>query len=524
MNRSFFRALSLAGFSVSIALHALPASGEPRDAAALELAQKAIYTDYLATKFADAEKKLKQAIALCRDAACSSKVKAQLHRDLGVVYVGGMNRAEEGKTQFVQALTIDPATALDADLASPEIEAAFGEAKKTASAEAQAPEPTPSPTSTPSPAAAAAQGDLVHTPPPEQAVVTPLPIYATLPEGVVATKVLVSYKPFGTNAWKSIEMTRVEEGFGVEIPCLDIGSTTGAFKYYIQAFDAENNLVSWSGTRSQPRTVPIRTTLTGEPAHLPGQPPPAKCLDTGDCPPDFPGCRSPSGDNRSCEDGGNCTTEPSASSGVAKNWVSLALQQDVLFLSSATNTCSGGTGYDCFSEAGEYYANIPYDKSGGALSGGPGVATTRILVGYDRVLGSFTVGARLGFAFGGGPTAPGGKGFFPLHAEARASYWFGRDPFGSSGPRPYITVGGGVAQVDSSVNVIVYENEQAYLADKRLQLDAWKKSGTGFLALGGGLLYAITPSTGPLAEVRVIQLLGASGTGMALQLGYALGF
>jgi hypothetical protein len=72
--------------------------------------------------------------------------------------------------------------------------------------------------------------------------------------------------------------------------------------------------------------------------------------------------------------------------------------------------------------------------------------------------------------------------------------------------------------------VIVYDNEQDFIDDKRQRINAWKKAGTGFLGLGAGLLYAITPRTGPFAEARVILLLGASGTGMGLQLGYAFGF
>src|SRR5262244_1753379 len=60
-------------------LRAVPASAATKDAEALELAKKAIYGDYLGTKFADAEKKLNQALSLCeKKDACSATVRAKL--------------------------------------------------------------------------------------------------------------------------------------------------------------------------------------------------------------------------------------------------------------------------------------------------------------------------------------------------------------------------------------------------------------------------------------------------------------
>lgn len=508
-------------------LEASPLLAEPKDSEAQELAKKAIYTDYLGTRFEDAEKKLTQALGLCGDASCSKKVKAQLHRDLGVVYVGGMNRLDEGKTQFSFALKADRTIALDADLVSPEIEAAFAEARKAEGLETKAPAAGSNPTNPTAPPAApsAGQGDMVHTPAPEQVVLTPVPIYAELPQGVAAAKVQVSYKPFGATEWKTVTMKRIREGYGVEVPCLDVGSATGVLRYYIQAFDAENNLVSWSGTRNAPREVPLVAELKGDPPHLPGQPPSAKCTDTGDCPPEFPGCHSNSNDGSAPCEGSDCADQgmTPGQEQARKNWFSLALQQDVLFLPSATNSCSGNTPYDCFRDDGSYYELIPYDKSGGEISGGASMATTRILLGYDRRFGPVTAGVRLGFAFGGGPQAPGGASFFPLHAEARVSYWFGSDPFARKGLRPYVTLGGGVAQIDSEVSVAVYDTKSDFIADKRNNLGAWRKAGIAFLSGGVGVVYALTHRMGPFAELHATQMLGASGTGMGVQLGYSLG-
>lgn len=182
---------------------------EPKDGEAVELVKKAIDTDYLGTKFADAEKKLKQALKLCEPAAaCSAKVRAQVLVNLGVVYIGGMNRTDDGKAQFMEALKQDPTVAPNPDLISPGIEAAFGEAKRSAG-RAPASGPSAPPTAPVAPVAPVApsssRGNLVHTPPGEDATLTPLPLYAELPAGLAAARVQLSYKPFGATEWKALE-------------------------------------------------------------------------------------------------------------------------------------------------------------------------------------------------------------------------------------------------------------------------------------------------------------------------------
>lgn len=513
---------SVASALIAVLLAAPAALGASKEAAALDLARKAISVDYLDTRFADAEKKIQEAIALCEpQGACSDKVQARLHAALGVVYVGGMGKRDEGKAEFVAALGKDAAVALDKDLVSPEIEAAFADAKRNPGG-APPTGPTP-PTPSGPPASPTGGGDLIHSPAVESATLTPLPLYTALPKGLVAARVQVFYKAFGATDWKSIDLRSVSPGWGGEIPCLDVGSATGALVYYVQAFDAEKNLLAWTGTRGAPTSVPIKSSIEGEAPHLPGEQPPLRCPDPGDCPPEFPGCHGgPADAPPPCEPGAECASAVTPKT--YKNWISLSVQQDLLSLAASKATCAGDNDYVCFSGGDTYYSGIPYDRSGDEVGGGLRLATTRILVGYDRAIGSFTVGARLGVAFGGGPRADQGRSFLPLHAEARVAYWFGHDPFGRSGPKPYLVLSGGVAQVDAKVSVVAYETEQAYLDDKRTTFDAWRKSGTGFVGGGVGMLYAITPRQGPLAEIKFIQMLGKSAPTLGLSLGYAVGF
>jgi hypothetical protein len=274
-------------------------------------------------------------------------------------------------------------------------------------------------------------------------------------------------------------------------------------------------MVSFAGTRNAPIAVAIKLQLDADPPHLPGQAPAARCQDRADCPPGIPGC---------AKDPGSDEPPPEGASTIKKNWVGLSFQQDWLGISGLKNTCSGGNDYVCF-EGDDYYAPIPYDKSGGELAGGLAIATSRLMLGYDRVFGkNISAGVRIGIAFGGGPQAPGGASFVPVHAEVRGAYWFGADPFSGTGFRPYVTLGAGLAQVDAPVDVTVYTTEQDFINDNRQVLDAWKKSGLVFIGAGGGAMYAIKANTGPLAELRLIQLFGSSGTAVSATVGYAHGF
>jgi hypothetical protein len=236
-----------------------------------------------------------------------------------------------------------------------------------------------------------------------------------------------------------------------------------------------------------------------------------------DCPPGFPGCKdAPVKEEPSPEEAAPVDVP------FKRHWFSLSFQADVLLLPSAANACAGGTGYTCFGQG--YYAGRPLADADDLVNGGARLATMRILLGYDRALGSnFTVGGSLGFAFNGGPQRPGGPAFEPIHLEARASYWFGHDPLGRSGFRPFVSVSGGMAEVDGSIPVDIYSSTAAYQAGQSENYTAWKKTGLGFVAIGLGLMYAVTHDGGIVLEAKGQQMFPTAGAGGALQLGYAIG-
>jgi hypothetical protein len=539
----------------------------PKDAAVIKIDRDAIYNDYLATQFPNAEKKLKKAIAICGTGGCSPRVFAQLHRDLAVVYVVSGRPAGAAQAEFATALQIDPGITLVKELTTPEVQAAFAAAQSGgAGTGAPAEEAAPARPAAPAKAAAGGGEDITHTPPAEQTVLTPVPIYVEMPEGVTPAKVQLRYKTFGSTEWKTIELRKLKGGYAAEVPCLDIGSETGDLKYYIQAVDANGDVVATSGSRNNPHKVPIKNELAGEPPHLPGKPPTAQCANPGDCPPGLPGCastkkkkrgekdwgascevdsecqsgacrdgtcaaESEGGGSTSAEEAKTCTTDGDCGSGQTctsgvcgskskKNFISVAVQQDMLLLSSATEVCANQTDYSCFFSDNSQYDGVPNVGDRDQVSGGFGLATTRILVGFDRLLGeNLTLGVKLGYAFNGGPAAGGGgKAFFPVHAEGRVAYFFGKNPFGSTGIRPYVSVNGGLAQIDARVTVQVNDPQNG-----QLNLAAWKKGGTSFVGAGVGAMWLTSPGSGFLAELRLEQLFSSSATGLSLQIGYAFG-
>jgi hypothetical protein len=574
-----FRWLALLTFVAGVLSPSLALSA-PKDAAATKLADDAINNDYLATNFAEAEKKLKSAVTMCGANACSAQTRARLHRDLGVVYVAGMNRVDDGKKEFGEALKADPNIALEKDLTTPEVEKAFQAAKGGGAA-------TPAPTAK---APAAAGGDMVVTPTPEQAVLTPVPIYVELPEGVEVAKVIARYKPFGTTDWKTLELHKIEKGFGGEIPCQEVGSATGDLSYYVQATDGAGDVVSTSGSRNAPNKVAIKNEITGEAPHLPGKPPGAQCRDKADCPPGFPGCmpgkkKSPTG-NKSwgdacqkdiecgeglscksgqCETGEKtdgsqlevdrpCETKSDCNEGEAcgadklcegagagrKLWISLSVQPDLSVVASQNNVCGSvnveqASNVKCISEDGSDYVGIPDegfvgDRRGNAIKGGTHLPGVRALVGIDYLLlGNLSLGARLGYSFGG--VAPGNS-IAALHAEARVTYWFGKNPFRKTTVRPYAALIGGLAEVDDKFDVPVHEctsgrciaakPNMAFPASQTLTV--WRKAGGAFAGLAAGAMIPVGPKQGVIAEVKVQRLVPNSGVVVSPSVGYAFGF
>lgn len=264
------------------------------------------------------------------------------------------------------------------------------------------------------------------------------------------------------------------------------------------------------------------------------------CTTTSDCP------------TGTCVNG-KCAVSPDedGSSGMTgpykKIWVGINVAQDFAFV-GGDNVCTAESqasdNFAC------YYPNstdVPYDpnhfgtKAVGKIGTGTVAATTRFLLNIDYAFtANITAGLRLGYAIRGGPPAgrqvtytpsdtvatvvQEGKAFLPFHIEARAAYWFGRNALARRGFRPYVHVGGGMAQVDAKVVVNTHEERTDGGPSGDFSADAWKKLGQGFITLGGGAGWAFTPKTVAQLNLNAMYMLGASGIVLQPSLGLVFGF
>ncbi len=249
-----------------------------------------------------------------------------------------------------------------------------------------------------------------------------------------------------------------------------------------------------------------------------------------------------------CEEGEE--DDESSTSSYKKNWVGLYGSLDLPYV-TGDDVCGqdsqSNDGYACFitndnefePEGTQYHGNPIPSGEGNAIDGGFALSTIRAMVSYDRAISeNIMLGVRLGYALRGGPQPDGGPAFFPFHAEARAAYWFGNKPFGKVGVRPFAFASGGMAQVDSKVELSVQEQDNCPATGctvvngseliqrnpQRQTLEAWRKAGQGFIALGGGVMYAFSSNQGIVGELKISYMLPTPNIVISPTLGWAIGF
>jgi hypothetical protein len=218
------------------------------------------------------------------------------------------------------------------------------------------------------------------------------------------------------------------------------------------------------------------------------------------------------------------STDASAGKLIA-NWITIGIQQDVVYHSATQDACAVGSKYECFDGSGVYVPLNPGSYAAGGnqvSSAGFLVGTTRVLVGFDRLLTpNISVGLRLGSIFRGKAQRLDTDGAVMIfHGEGRVALWLGDDPFAAAGLRPYLFLSGGIAEADSKILVQYTPTGTNGI----YWLDAWKRSGKEFVGAGLGLQVAVEQNHGPFVEARYLQFLSPSVPVVAAQLGYAVGF
>jgi hypothetical protein len=530
LSRRRSAALFAACAALFVGLAVAPAAAAPvKDADAEKVLKEAMDSDYFETRFAKAEEKLRAAIDAC-GTTCSAGVKAKLYIALGTVLAGGKKELEDAREAFVEGLKLDAKAVPDPDLVSGEVTFAFEKAKTELKIGGATP---------------AAGGGATHKAPAAQRVRTPVPLYIEVsPESITdVRKVTGSYAGPGTETFSPLSFRKIgERGYGAEVPCEEVAKE-GELRYFATILGEGDKVIATFGTRTEPLRVPLRKTIASDAPKWPGFSAPEQCSS---------GVGDPSQclDDRQCNPGlvcrsGQCVLPPVEKKKLS-NWVTVTFAPDFA-LYSAENVCTQAGQIDdhyvCLRKDGSRYRGTPTADVGDNVKFGFVPGTMRVAAQYERVIfDNLTAAIRLGFAFNGATGS--GADFLPVHIEARLGYSLGKQAFEGPGLRPFGFIGGGVAQVDSKVEVHVLEDGNACSAktpsdptspcestspdgrkEKRVQdLDAFKQAGTGFVTLGVGLAYTPIRNVGFHLALRGGVTLPVAVGIIAPEAGVTVGF
>lgn len=345
--RSLLSALAcvVAGLTLVIATSTEAHAQGRLDGPAQGKIDEAINVHYLATDFRKAEELLSGTINACGN-QCSAPVIAKAWMYIGIIRGAGNSDLRGAKEAFRNALGVYPGVALDNDLATPEVQAAFAEARGQAPAGSAppvtltpaAPPPAAAPPPPPPPPVSYAP---MQCEPKVQEVQTrrPVPVSCTSQyPGVV--KGALYYKAFGEPTFGRAPLKRVGNAWQAEIPCTATNMGTNV-SWYVEVSDAKGQRLDGYGTPDGPVDIMLNDATTEQPPHFPGQAAPNRCADLADCPPEMlgtpacPGTEKPGavgaaaggggkGWGDACEEhsecqsglaclGGSCETAPSCS-------------------------------------------------------------------------------------------------------------------------------------------------------------------------------------------------------------------
>ena len=527
----------------AVALFSAPAFGAPRDKAALKKIEEAIYTHFLNTEFDKAEGVLLGTIQACED-KCSPEVKAKAWMYVGLVRGSGRNDMQGAGQAFGEAFKLDANVKLDEQIATPEVKAAFAQASGAGA-----------------PAAAGEGG----ADPGEEGMgctleVTqvetrrPIPIACGSQAELAGAKLF--FKGFA-QSWQSVPMQEVEGEWQGSIPC-KATDQTGKLRWYVQGLDENGEAADSNGSEEEPNSIDIVNKTDEAPPAFPDQEPPQRCGAGGggacggwgeacgadDCCDAGLACilgtceASQCESDKDCSEGacvdGKCRRGGRVTGPSKKNWLSAHFGLDLAVISSdgACTQQARDENFTCFDSDGNAYNGRPNLQAAGTIGSGLVLSTMRAMVAYERIFGPIGIELRAGYAFNGGPD------FLPAHVELRGKFWvLGEKAFGAPGVRPWVHLGGGLAQVDATVPVEVVDctNETDPTAcetnDNPLasggsveQFDATKALGQSFITAGGGVMYAIGLEHGPVLNLNAMFLFPSSGFVLAPSLGYAVGF
>ena len=566
-------------FTIVLTLVAARAEAAPLDKAANKKIDEAVNQHYLATSFNKAESILLGTLKACGE-RCSKPTLSRAWMYIGIVRGSGKNDMAGAKLAFSYAVYLNPKIKLDAALATPETKAAFRQAKASGGSPPPDKTPPPSPDKStkptpttpkplPTPVVGPNETRGVECTPRIREVQTrrPIPMQCTS-SAAEAVRGEIRYKEYGGDQWQTAPLNEKGAAFQGMIPC-EATMLAGRLQVQVVLLDAAGNVVDSLGSLNNPVEFTVLTDTSQPPPAFPDQPPPGRCAEPTECPPDFPGCHGGRGgkqwgdscdDDTECRQGlvcvagkcenakpcevdsdcgsegmcvaGTCEVKPDASGPYKKNWFGLHIAQDFTPV-GGEDVCSqdsqANQGYACFDadEAPVVGSSEADTNRGleGKVESGIAMATTRLLISYDRAFTPhIAAGARLGYAFGGGPTTADRVAFMPFHAEVRGTYFILslEETF-----RPYVALAGGLAQVDTKIADVEIARRTNCLPSETFcgvqTVTVWKKSGQGFAAASLGAMFGFTEHIAAQLNLNAVLLFPSSGFSIQPSLGVVVG-
>jgi hypothetical protein len=257
---ALFRVTVLAVLLVSPARVMADAAPDP-DEAVDQITQmnRDAVTAFQAKKYEDARKVLKQALDLATSAGLDKHpIKARTHIHLGIVIMVGFSQRDLGIKQFKKAIEIQSDIGLTKSLVTPDLTAAFNEAKSgggptPATTPATPATPPAAPPTTPSEPDVPAAG-LVHEAVAEGKQGSAISVTVGVQNDLQFEKIILAYRPEGATEFLGREMKEVANGrYGAEIP--NSATSGGTVAYYIEAEDAEGAPVAARGSVDNPLVI-----------------------------------------------------------------------------------------------------------------------------------------------------------------------------------------------------------------------------------------------------------------------------
>jgi hypothetical protein len=281
-------------------------------------------------------------------------------------------------------------------------------------------------------------------------------------------------------------------------------------RYWIQGLDAGGTAVAAARSRAHPYEVPVRSEISVEPAHLPGQSAPDSCK------PREAAANAPFDDVE--------TKEPSQSVHFARLWIGVSGAIDFIQQSAVTGACKLGSDGNPVNAVGDYCTNpdgsdFPSPMQNAHLVDGTAAihshfhySDVRLMVALSyAVTANILVGLRFGYAlnaYGGSNAVRAGRALNPpIHAELRGSYLFGAHPLSREGFAPTAFAGAGVSQFDGYVtSLAALDNVVGHQP-----VNVWQTNAPWFVAVGGGLRYQFSPRLACTVEARFNGVIGSNG-------------